>query len=60
MYLTKGGIQSEGTGGCLLIVKLRAVDWFYLSILNPFGQRTHYISIKFPLHKKSEYHWVCY
>ena len=26
----------------------------YYSILKPFGQRSHYISIKFPLHKQSE------
>ena len=31
-------------------VKSRPVD----SILNSFGQRSHYISIKFPLHKQSE------
>ena len=32
----------------------------YYSILNSFGQRSQYISIKFPLHKQSENTWVCY
>jgi hypothetical protein len=32
----------------------------YYSILNPFGQRSQYISIRFPLHKQSENPWVCY
>ena len=26
----------------------------YFSFLDPFGQRSHHISIKFPLHKQSE------
>ena len=30
----------------------------YYSSLDPFGQRSHYISIKFPLHKQSENPWV--
>ena len=32
----------------------------YYSILELFGQRSQYISIKFPLHKPSENPWVCY
>ena len=32
----------------------------YYSILNSLGQRSQYISIKFPLHKQSENTWVCY
>ena len=32
----------------------------YYSILNSFGQRSQYISIKFPLHKQSENPWMCY
>ena len=32
----------------------------YYSILNSLGQRSEYISIKFPLHKQSENAWVCY
>ena len=32
----------------------------YYSILETFGQRSKYISIKFPLHKHSENAWVCY
>ena len=30
------------------------------SILESFGQRSQYISIKIPLHKQSENPWVCY
>ena len=33
---------------------------FYYSILESFGQRSEYISIKFPLHKESENPWTCY
>ena len=32
----------------------------YSSILNSLGQRSQYISIKFPLHKESENAGVCY
>ena len=32
----------------------------YYSILNSFGQRSQYISIKFPLHKQSENPKMCY
>ena len=32
----------------------------YYSILNTFGKRSHYISILFTLHKKSENPWMCY
>ena len=32
----------------------------YYSILNSFGKRSQYISIKFPLHKQSENLWMCY
>ena len=31
----------------------------YYSILNSFGQRSQYISIKFPLHKQSENPKMC-
>ena len=31
----------------------------YYLILENFGQRSQYISIKFPLHKESENHWTC-
>ena len=32
----------------------------YYSILVSLGQRSQFISIKFPLHKQSENPWVCY
>ena len=32
----------------------------YYLILDTFGQRSQYISIKFPLHKWSENRWMCY
>ena len=32
----------------------------YYSILNSFGKRSQYIRIKIPLHKQSEYPWMCY
>ena len=32
----------------------------YYSSLDPFGQSSHYISIKFPHHKQSENPWVCF
>ena len=32
----------------------------YYSILQPFDQRSQYISIKFPLHKQSENPWMWY
>ena len=32
----------------------------YNLILDPFGQRLQYVSIKFPLHKQSENPWMCY
>ena len=32
----------------------------YYSILDTFGQRSRYKSIKFPLHKESENPWTCY
>ena len=32
----------------------------YYSILNSFGQRSQYISSKFPVHKQSENPWMCY
>ena len=32
----------------------------YYSILELFGQRSQYISIKFPLHKPSENQKMCY
>ena len=39
------------------VTSSRPVDY---SILETFGQRSQYISIKFPLHKHSESAWVCY
>ena len=32
----------------------------YYSILNSLGQRSQYISFKFPIHKQSENNWVCH
>jgi hypothetical protein len=44
-------------------VKSRAVDWStiqFWTLLNSFGQRSRYISIKFPLHKQSANPWMHY
>ena len=42
---------------CHKVVSSRLV---YYSILNSFGKRSQYISIKFALHKQSENPWMCY
>ena len=42
------------------IGKLREIDRAAIYILDPFDQRSQYISIKFPLHELSENPWVCY
>ena len=38
-------------------VKLRAVDRSTIQFWETFGQRSQHISIKFPLHKRSENPW---
>ena len=39
---------------CTIYHKVAGSRPVYYSILNSFGQRSQYISIKFPLHKQSE------
>ena len=44
----------------LITIKFVSSSPVYYSILNSFGQRSQYISIKFPLHKQSENPLMCY
>ena len=44
----------------LIYRKVASSRLVYYSILESFGQRSQYISIKFPLHKESENPWTCY
>ena len=40
--------------------KVASSSLVYYWILNSLGQRSQYISIRFPLHKQFENAWVCY
>ena len=51
--------QPAGIVPCYITVNSRAVDQATIKILELFGQRSQYISIKFSLHKPSENSWVC-
>ena len=45
----------------LLIYRKVVSSWpVYYSILDSLGQRSQYISIKFPLHKQFGKNWMCY
>ena len=49
----------------IMVISTTVKSWasskpVYYSILEIFGQRSQYISIKFPLRKQSENAWVCY
>ena len=61
-FLEEFGSQIQSIYCKLLQIYCKVVSSrpVYYSILETFGQRSQYISIKFPLHKQSENPWVCW